>query len=167
MATTAENLKEAFAGESQANRKYLAYAAQAEKDGRPGVARLFRAVAEAETIHALSHLRALGAVKSTLDNLADAMGGENHEFTEMYPPMVEQAKADGNRRATKSLSEAMEVEKVHFALFEKALAAVKAGDDLGEVTLRICPNCGHTVIGDAPDACPVCGCAGEYYREIA
>jgi rubrerythrin len=166
MATTTDNLKEAFAGESQANRKYLAYADAASKEGKVGVAKLFRAVAAAETIHAHAHLRALGAVKGTADNLADAMSGESHEFTSMYPPMVATAKAEGHKRAIRSLSEAMEVEKVHYDLFGAALDKIKAGGDLGDVVIRVCPNCGHTVIGDAPDTCPVCGAAGEHYKII-
>ncbi|WP_026790807.1 rubrerythrin family protein [Pleomorphomonas oryzae] len=166
MPTTTDNLKEAFAGESQANRKYLAYADAAVREGKLGVAKLFRAVAAAETIHAHAHLRALGAIKGTADNLADAMAGESHEFTSMYPAMVATAKAEGHKRAIRSMSEAMEVEKIHYGLFGDALEAVKAGGDLGNVVIRICPNCGHTVIGDAPDACPVCACAGEHYKII-
>ena len=166
MPTTTDNLKEAFAGESQANRKYLAYADAAVREGKPGVAKLFRAVAAAETIHAHAHLRALGAIKGTLDNLTDAMAGESHEFTSMYPTMVATAKAEGHKRAIRSMTEAMEVEKIHYELFGDALEAVKAGNDLGNVVIRICPNCGHTVIGDAPEACPVCACAGEHYKII-
>ena len=166
MSKTMDNLKEAFAGESQANRTYLAYADVAVREGKPGVAKLFRAVAAAETIHAHTHLRALGAIKTTLDNLADAMDGESHEFTSMYPPMIATAKAEGHKRAIRSMTEAMEVEKIHFGLFDEALEAVKAGGDLGDVVIRICPNCGHTVIGDAPEACPVCGCAGEHYKIV-
>ena len=120
MPTTTDNLKEAFAGESQANRKYLAYGEQAAKDGFPGVAKLFRAVAAAETLHALAHLRAMGGVKGTVDNLTDAMAGEKHEFTEMYPPMVERAKAEGHKKAIRSMTWALEVEKVHYDLFDKA-----------------------------------------------
>jgi rubrerythrin len=166
MPNTTDNLKEAFAGESQANRKYLAYAEAAAKEGKAGVAKLFRAVAAAETIHAHAHLKALGAVKGTAENLADAMAGESHEFTSMYPAMVETAKAEGHKRALRSMTEAMEVEKIHYDLFGAALETVKAGGDLGDVVIKICPNCGHTVIGDAPDACPVCNCAGEHYKIV-
>ncbi|TBW36248.1 rubrerythrin family protein [Siculibacillus lacustris] len=165
--STTDDLKEAFAGESQANRKYLAYGEQAVTDGFPGVAKLFRAVAAAETIHALAHLRAMGGVKSTLDNLTEAQGGEQHEFTEMYPPMLERATAAGDKRAMRSMRYALEVEKVHFDLFAQALAALKTGTDLGAETARVCPHCGHTVIGDAPDSCPVCGCKGENYLDVA
>ena len=165
--STIDDLREAFAGESQANRRYLAYAAKAEADGLPGVARLFRAVAAAETIHALGHLKAMDGVGATLDNLAEAIAGEKHEFTEMYPPMVARAEAEGNRKAARSMRFALEVEKVHHELFEKARAAVTAGTDLGDVTLQVCPVCGHTVIGEAPASCPVCGCRGDRFDEIA
>jgi rubrerythrin len=165
--TTLDDLKEAFAGESQANRRYLAYADKAEAEGLPGVAKLFRAVAAAETIHAHGHLKAMDGIAGTLDNLAEAMAGEKYEFTEMYPPMVARAEAEGHRKAARSMRFALEVEKVHYDLFEKALAAVGAGADLGDVVLHVCPICGHTVIGPAPDACPVCGAKGDRFEEIA
>ncbi|MCC7166051.1 MAG: rubrerythrin family protein [Rhodospirillales bacterium] len=164
--TTQDDLKDAFAGESQANRKYLAYAEQAERDGKPQVARLFRAVAAAETLHAHAHLRAMDGVKSTEVNLADALSGEEYEFTTMYPPMVARAKAEGHKKAERSMSQALEVEKVHHVLFKAALDAVRAGRDLPADALRICPVCGHTVIGEAPASCPVCGVKGEKYTEI-
>jgi rubrerythrin len=131
------------------------------------VARLFRAVAAAETIHAHAHLRAMGGVKDTLANLTDAVEGEAHEFAEMYPPMVATAKAEGQKKAVRSMTHALEVEKIHHGLFVRAVAAVKAGVDMDSAAPRICPVCGHTVIGDAPDACPVCGCKGEHYVEVA
>lgn len=165
--TTKDDLLEAFAGESQANRRYLAYGEQAANDGFPVVAKLFRAVAAAETIHALSHLRAMDGVKGTLANLTEAMEGEEHEFTDMYPPMVERAKAEGNKRAERSMTFALEVEKVHYGLFKQALAAVAEGQDLADAGIRVCPVCGHTVIGDAPDQCPVCKVKGERFTEIA
>jgi len=164
---TQENLKEAFAGESQANRTYLAYAERAEKDGFDNVAKLFRAVAAAETVHALAHLRAMeGGVKSTAENLLEAAAGEKYEFEEMYPPMVATAEEEGDRRAAKSMSNAMEVEKVHHDLFNAALEAVKSGKDLADLPIRVCPICGHTVIGDAPDVCPVCKAKGEKFLEV-
>lgn len=164
--STVDNLKEAFAGESQANRKYLAFGERAEADGFPGVAKLFRAVASAETIHALSHFRAMGGIKDTVENLKSAMAGEKEEFTHMYPPMVELAKAEGQKKAERSMAWALEVEKVHYELYAKALAAVEAGKDIGEIVIRVCPNCGHTVIGDAPDKCPVCSLKGENYEIV-
>ena len=165
--STLDNLKEAFAGESQANRKYLAFGERAENDGFPGIAKLFRAVAAAETIHAHAHLRAMGGIKDTVENLKSAMAGEKEEFTDMYPPMVAQAKAEGHKKAERSMHDALEVEKVHFELFTKALAAIEGGADLGEIVVRICPNCGHTVIGEAPDKCPVCALKGENYEIIS
>ena len=162
---TNDNLKEAFAGESQANRKYLAYGEQATKDGFPQVAKLFRAVAAAETIHAHAHLKALDAVKGTAENLADAMAGEEYEFTEMYPTMLATAKAEGHKKAERSMTHALEVEKVHHGLFQHAIEAVKAGKDLPEATVLVCPVCGHTVIGEAPDECPVCKAKGDKFSE--
>ncbi len=164
---TQDNLKEAFAGESQANRKYLAYGERAAKDGFAQVAKLFRAVAAAETVHAHAHLRAMDGVQGTAENLEDAAAGEKYEFEEMYPPMVATAEEEGDRRATISMKNAMEVEKVHHSLFNEALESVKAGKDLDYAPVRVCPVCGHTVIGDAPDQCPVCKAKGEKFQEIA
>ncbi|MCE1236437.1 MAG: rubrerythrin family protein [Hyphomicrobiales bacterium] len=165
--STIEDLQYAFAGESQANRRYLAYAEKAEAEGLPGVAKLFRAVAAAETIHALAHLKAMDGVAGTAANLAEAMAGEKHEFTEMYPPMVANAEAEGHRKAARSMRFALAVEKVHYDLFEAALAAVAAGKDLGDVELHVCPVCGHTVIGPVEGPCPVCGCRADLYDAIA
>ena len=164
--TTSENLKAAFAGESQANSKYLAYAERAERDGFPVVARLFRGVAAAESVHARNHLKALDAVKSTAENLADAQAGEDYEIKTMYPPMIAEAEAEGEKKAVRSMHFALEVEKVHYQLYGMAIAAVTSGKDLAGAAVRICPICGHTVIGDAPDHCPVCGCIGSRYVEI-
>ena len=167
MMKTRDNLKEAFAGESQANRTYLAYGERAAKDGFEQVAKLFRAVAAAETIHAHAHLRAMDGVKSTAENLSEAAAGEKYEFEEMYPPMVATAEEEGDRRATISMKNAMEVEKVHHDLFNDALEAVAAGNDMEQAPIRVCPVCGHTVVGDAPDECPVCKAKGEKFMEIA
>ena len=164
---TQENLKEAFAGESQANRLYLAFADRAEKDGFPQVANLFRAVAAAETVHAHAHLRAMNGVSSTLENLKEAAAGEKYEFEEMYPPMVATAEAEENRQAARSMAYAMEVEKVHHALFNAAIVALESGKDLENLPIRVCPVCGHTVIGDAPDVCPVCKAKGEKFDMVA
>lgn len=165
--STLDNLKEAFAGESQANRKYLAFGEQAERDGLAMVAKLFRAVAAAETLHAHAHLRAMDGVKDTVANLEEAMAGEEHEFTCMYPPMLAEAQAENHPRAVRSMTYALEVEKVHYELFKQALAAAKAGQDLSRQAVRICPVCGHTVIGDAPHECPVCKVKGEKYLDVA
>jgi len=165
--STQDNLATAFAGESQANRKYLAYAEAADKEGFAQVAKLFRAVAAAETVHAHAHLRAMGGVKSTKDNLIDAVAGEKHEFEEMYPAFVATAEAEGARAALVSLKHAMEVEKIHHGLFIAALEAVAAGQDIAADAVWICPHCGHTVIGAHPDACPVCKARGDKYVAVA
>jgi rubrerythrin len=154
---TSDNLKGAFAGESQANRKYLAYAKKADQDKLPGVAKLFRAAAHAETIHAHAHLRALGGIHDTATNLADAVGGETFEFTQMYPPYVDEAKQEGNAAAERSFVNAMTVEKTHAVLYAAALASVKAGQDIAAQKFYVCPVCGHTVADGHPDVCPVCG----------
>jgi rubrerythrin len=162
MTTTNDDLKAAFAGESQANRKYLAFAKKAEKDGFPQVARLFRAAAEAETIHAHGHLNALGGVKTTAENLEEAVAGETHEYKEMYPPMVEQAKKE-NHRAKTMFGYALGAEEVHAKLYEMALAAVKAGHDLDGAEIYLCPVCGHIEIGKPGAKCPICGLPAEKY----
>ena len=151
---TEKNLEAAFAGESQANRKYLAFAKQAEKEGFRQVAKLFRAAAEAETVHAHNHLRALGGIKSTAENLKEAISGEIHEFKEMYPAMIEDAKAEGTKAAERTLSLANEVEKVHAGLYQKALDKM---DKLEEVDYFVCSVCGYTCEGEPPGNCPVCG----------
>lgn len=154
---TRENLKTAFAGESQANRKYLAFAKKAEQEGYPVIASLFRAVAEAETIHAHTHLRNLGGVADTLSNLREAMAGENYEVNEMYPGMVATAEAEGEKRAAQGMRHAMEVEKIHSNLYQQAIAALESGRDLDHEALHVCDVCGHTVFGEPPEKCPVCG----------
>jgi rubrerythrin len=166
MPTTQENLAVAFAGESQANRKYLAFAQAAEKEGYPQIARLFRAAADAETIHALGHFRNMGGVGTTLENLESAVAGETYEFTEMYPPMVEQAKAEGHKAKT-LLGWANEAEKVHAKLFGEALAAMKSGKDLSQMDVFLCPVCGDVEFGLPPDKCPICGAPGSRYQKIA
>jgi rubrerythrin len=154
MSKTENNLKDAFAGESQANRKYLAFAKKAEEEGYKQAARLFRAAAEAETVHAHNHLRELKGIKTTKENLAEAIGGETHEFTEMYPAMIEEAKAEGNNGALRSFQIANEVEKIHAALYKKVLETLGNNEETG---YYICKVCGCTVEGEPPDVCPVCG----------
>jgi len=161
-----DNLNDAFTGESRANRKYLAYAIQAERDGFPGVARLFRAAAEAETVHALAHFRVLGGVGSTLDNLADAVAGEQYEFSEMYPAFLQEARDEGWKPAEFSFRNALAVEEVHSDLFSRARDAVERGRDADLGPIYVCPVCGNTVVGSIPDTCPVCHVSGEKYREI-
>jgi len=164
MSKTEQYLKEAFAGESQANRKYLAFAAKADQEGYPQVARLFRAAAEAETIHAHSHLRALNGVKSTKENLLEAIAGETHEFMKMYPEMIEAAKAEGHKVGQRSFSYANEVEKIHAQLYQILL------DNLGKpgetYPYYICPVCGLTADKEAPAICPVCGTKGSMFRRV-
>ena len=163
MDRTTKDLKEAFAGESQANRKYLAFAAKADQEGYPQVARLFRAAAEAETIHAHNHLRALKGVKSTKENLQEAISGESYEFKEMYPGMIAAAKAAGNKEAERSFIFANEVEKIHHALYEKAL---KNMEEKKLVDIYVCPVCGYTVEEEVPEKCPVCGAKGKTFKKI-
>jgi len=165
MPTTESNLKEAFAGESQANRKYLAYAKKAEQEGFINVARLFRTAAEAETIHAMGHLNALEGVGSTADNLRAAVAGETYEYTEMYPPMLRQAIAD-DHRAKRMFAYAVKAEAVHAKLYQMALEAVAQGKDLAEVNFYLCPVCGHIELGKAPDSCPICGAKAEKYVQV-
>ena len=151
-----EDLKAAFAGESQANQKYRAFAARAEKDGFPNIARLFRTTAEAERIHAEGHLKALEGVGTTADNLKAAIDGETYEFTEMYPPMVQRA-AESGHRAQRMFGYAVEAEAVHAKLYALALEAVRQGKDLAETKFYLCPVCGHIEFGEPPESCPICG----------
>lgn len=154
MSKTEENLKEAFAGESQANRKYLAFAKKAEEEGYKQVARLFRAAAEAETVHAHNHLRELKGIKSTRENLEEAINGESHEFQIMYPEMIKTANEEGNKSASRSFHLANEVEKIHANLYKKALENLGNNEDC---EYYICKVCGYTAEKEAPDTCPVCG----------
>jgi len=166
MSQTEKNLEEAFAGESQANRKYLAFAKKADDEGFKGVANLFRAAAAAETVHAHNHLNVLQGVNSTLENLEEAYGGEHHEFTDMYPGFLETSKAEQNTEATKSFYYANEVEKVHGNLYQKAIDALKAGDPIPERDYYVCPRCGYTAEDGAPDKCPVCGAAKDLFNKV-
>jgi rubrerythrin len=163
---TSDNLQAAFAGESQANRKYLAFAKKAEADGLPQAARLFRAAAEAETVHAHAHLRVMGGVKTTAENLQAAIDGEGHEFKEMYPQFVAEAENEKNQGAVISFKNAMAVEEIHHRLYGNALAAVKAGKDLPAAAIFVCGVCGNTVLGSAPDKCPVCGAPKAKFTEV-
>lgn len=160
MSKTDQNLREAFAGESQANRKYLAFAEKADKEGYPQVARLFRAAAAAETVHAHAHLRVLGGVNSTVENLKEAIEGETHEFKNMYPAMIAAAKEEGNKGAERSFSYANAVEKVHAALYQNALGRL---DDLEETDYYVCSVCGYTCEEEPPETCPVCGAKAKAF----
>jgi rubrerythrin len=163
MTKTEKNLWEAFAGESQANRKYLAFAEKADREGFPRTAKLFRAAAAAETVHAHAHLRALKAVHDTAQNLKDAVEGETHEFKAMYPDMIESAKAEGNKVAERSFNFANEVEQIHAGLYQKALDNL---DDQAEVDYYVCSVCGYTCEDEAPDNCPVCSAKANAFKKI-
>lgn len=162
-----ENLQTAFAGESQANRLYLAFAKKAEKDGLAQVAKLFRAAAEAETVHAHAHLRVMAGIKTTEENLETAIAGEAEEFKEMYPEFLATAQKEGNKAAEVSFKNALAVEEIHHNLYSKALEAVKSGNDLSTTSIYVCPVCGNTVEGEVPDTCPICKVPGSKFIEIA
>jgi rubrerythrin len=166
MPSTIENLQTAFAGESQANRKYLAFAKQAEKEGFPQIAKLFRAAAEAETIHALGHLRNMGGIGTTLENLKAAVAGETYEFTEMYPPMVAQAEKEGHKGKV-MLEFANRAERVHAGLFQQALAALESGADLAGMEVYVCPICGDVEFGRPEGKCPICGAPADRFHRVA
>jgi len=166
MADTKTNLQEAFAGESQANRKYTFFAEKAGEAGNKQVARLFRATAEAETVHARNHLRVLGEIKTEKENLQAAVGGENYEFTTMYPAMIEQAQKENNKEAVRSFEHANKVEEIHHKLFQAALKNVEAGKPVKEMVYYVCPVCGNTVEGSAPDKCPICWTPGSKFKKI-
>ena len=163
MGSTSDNLKEAFAGESQANRKYLAFAKKADEEGFPQAARLFRAAAAAETVHAHNHLNVIGDVKSTMENLKAAYEGEHHEFTSMYPEFLEQAKTESNNAALQTFHWANEVEKVHGALYKKAAESL---DSLTDAPYYVCQRCGYTIEAQAPDKCPVCGAESNLFNKV-
>ncbi|HEY4695639.1 MAG TPA: rubrerythrin family protein [Candidatus Hydromicrobium sp.] len=160
---TLKNLADAFAGESQANRKYLAFARKADRDGYPRIARLFRAAAEAETVHALNHLKAMDGIKSTEENLKAAINGETYEFSNMYPKMIEEAKNENSEEAKISFTYANKVEQVHAGLYKKYLGSMGNNPD---TPIFVCQVCGNTVEGAAPDKCPICGNPKEMFKEI-
>ncbi len=161
---TEKNLKEAFAGESQAHMRYVIFADKAEEEGFKNVARLFRAIAFAERVHASNHLEALNGKGLTLDNLDVAIEGENFEVNEMYPAYKAVSDLQGERKASRSMDYALQAEKIHAALYREAKEAVKGGKDMELAEVRICPVCGHTVVGKAPERCPVCSVPGDRFR---
>ena len=166
MSNTYENLQDAFAGESQANRRYLFFADKAEKEGHPQIARLFRAAAESETVHARNHLEVMGGIGSTRDNLEAAMKGEHYEFTQMYPAFIEQAKAENNNDAQIGFDLANKVEKIHHSLYQKALADLEAEEQMKDEPYFVCQGCGYTVAGEAPEKCPVCGAPRSMFKRV-
>jgi rubrerythrin len=165
MATTKDNLKEAFAGESQAFQKYTAFAEKAERDGLKNIARLFRTTAQAERVHASGHLQALDGVGSTTENLKAAIDGETHEFIEMYPPMLKQAEAD-KHKAKRMFKYAVSAEEVHAKLYKLALEAAEKGQDLLVTDFYLCPVCGYIEFGKPPDECPICGAKGSKFIQV-
>lgn len=164
MSKSEQFLKEAFAGESQANRKYLAFAIKADQEGYPQVARMFRAAAEAETVHAHNHLRALGGIKSTKENLQEAIAGETHEFKKMYPEMIEAARAEKNAVAIKTFNYANDVEKIHAEMYQKLLSGL--GSAMENYPYYVCPVCGYTAEKSPPATCPICSAKGEAFKRI-
>lgn len=166
MANTEENLKAAFAGESQANRKYIAFSKKAEEEGFPNIAKLFRAISEAETVHALNHLKVLKMIKSTKENLQTSLEGETWEFTEMYPSFISTASQEKASDAIVTFSNANKVEKIHGELYKKAIESIKLNKDVEKKNIFVCQVCGNTVEGNAPDKCPICGSPKEKFKKI-
>jgi rubrerythrin len=163
-AMTKENLSEAFAGESQAHIKYLAFAARAKKEGKPNIARLFQAIAHAEQVHAINHLKELGGIGDTVANLESAIGGETFEVEEMYAAYLEVAELQGERGAKRSMTYAFEAEKIHADMYGDAKKTAEAGEDIQIDEVYICPVCGFTHIGEPPDRCPVCNAKKERFK---
>ncbi len=166
MATTAENLQEAYSGESQASRKYLFFAERAEKDGQLQIARLFRAASEAETIHARNHLNAMKGIGTTADNLKDAINGESHEFMEMYPEYIDQSQKENHVQAKTSFTWANKVEQIHHGLYKQALKDIEEGKKPEDKPYFVCQRCGNTVENEAPDKCPICGAPREMFKKV-
>ncbi len=166
MSKTTDNLQTAFAGESQANRKYLFFAEKADQEGLKQVARLFRAAAEAETVHARNHLKVLGGIKSSLQNLKAAVAGENYEFTKMYPDFIKQSEVDKQSDAGISFYRANKVEEIHHGLFGAFLKKLEGSQPAADKPFYVCQVCGNTVEGEAPDKCPVCGATKSMFRRV-
>jgi rubrerythrin len=164
--STEDHLRESFAGESQANRRYTFFAEKADKEGYPQIARLFRAAAEAETVHARNHFNAMDGVGSTKENLNAGVIGEHHEFTRMYPPFIEAARTEQNKRAEVTFEWANAVEEIHYNFFQEALKALKADQKLKEGPYYVCQVCGNTVLGEAPAKCPICGAPASRFKKV-
>ena len=163
---TEKNLRDAFSGESEAHMKYLIFADVAEQEGKPNIARLFRAIASAEKVHANQHLKVIGGISSTEDNLREALNGENFEVNEMYPAYNTVAEIQGEKSAQRAINYALEAEGIHAAMYEKAVESAAAGDDIEIGKIYVCPTCGHTTEDLAPDRCPICGVSGEKFKEF-
>ena len=153
-------------GESQANRKYLFFAEKADQEGHRQTGRLFRAAAEAETVHARNHLKVIQGIKSTRENLLAAISGENYEFTEMYPGFIKQAETEGEEKARDSFDMANKVEQIHHRLFQAALGMLEKGQSMEEKPFYVCQVCGNTVEGEAPEKCPVCGAPKRMFKQV-
>ena len=166
MSKTTDNLESAFAGESQANRKYLFFAEKAEEESHKRIARLFRATADAETVHARNHLKVLQGINTTKENLLTAIGGENHEFTEMYPGFIKEAQAEGENKAADSFDLANQVEEIHHGLYQDTLNRLDKGESMELQPFYVCQYCGNTVEGEAPEKCPVCGAPKRMFKLI-
>jgi rubrerythrin len=166
VSTTDDDLGYAFAGESQANRRYLFFAERAEEEGHRQIARLFRAAAEAETVHAHNHLRVSQGIKSTGENLTAAIGGEHHEFTKMYPGFIEQAEKENKGQAKNSFNLANSVEQIHHGLFQAALSSLEKGQNMDDKPFYVCQVCGNTVEGEAPEKCPICGATRKSFKRV-
>jgi len=163
---TEKYLQEAFAGESQANRRYLFFAEKAENEGYPQISRLFRAAAEEETVHARNHFNAMDGVGSTRDNLLAGVIGEHHEFTRMYPPFIEQAELENNKRAQVTFEFANKVEEIHHRLFEETLKVLESGQQSKDEPYFVCQRCGNTVAGEALERCPICGASRSQFKRV-
>lgn len=163
---TIENAETAYAGESQANRKYLAFSEKAAEEGYKNIATLFKAASEAEAIHAKKLLKVLNAIGTTQNNLQKSIEGETHEFMKMYPEFIKAAEAEKKTDAVLAFTYAMKAEQVHAKLYEKAYSLVKSGSDMGREKIFLCPVCGNIELGKAPDRCPICGVFGKQFREI-
>lgn len=166
MGKTSENLQDAFSGESQASRKYTYFAEKADGEGYKQIARLFRAASEAETVHARNHLKVMQGIGSTKDNLKAAIGGEHHEFTEMYPEFMKLADAEGDKKAKDSFDLANKVEQIHHRLYQAALSMLEKSQAIAEKPIYVCQYCGNTVEGEAPDKCPICGAPKKMFKRI-
>ena len=166
MSQTSDNLQAAFAGESQASRKYLYFAEKAAEEGYKQIAHLFRAASDAETVHARNHLRVMQGIKSTKDNLKAAIGGEHYEFTKMYPDFMKRADAEDDKKANDSFDLANKVEQIHHRLYQTALSMLEKGQDMAEKPIYVCQYCGNTVEGEPPDKCPICGMPKKMFKRI-
>jgi rubrerythrin len=166
MSQTSENLQTAFAGESQASRKYLYFSEKADEEGYKQIARLFRAASDAETVHARNHLKVMQGIKTTADNLKAAISGEHYEFTKMYPDFMKQADAEGDKKANNTFYLANKVEQIHHSLYQAALKTLEKSQSMPEKPIYVCQYCGNTVDGEPPDKCPICGMPKKMFRRI-